>query len=298
MPIPDVPPANRQTFKYSWEEAIEILRNDPAHHDLIFNSYLTRDLVGNCERFAESAEFREVLAMLERYARPASGPAAGALKVLDMPGGNGIATYAFARAGFEVTSVEPDPSAMMGRGAIAHVLATAGLTARIVDAWGEALPFSQDSFDVAYVRQGLHHARDLPRMVAELARVLRPGGVLLATREHVVDNYGDSLKAFLATQVDHQLYGGENAFTLPDYRAAISGAGLDLTVELGAHDSIINAFPNTPEVLRKKILTSRPGSLLRKVLPDQVVTGVGLWHLKRRKAPGRMYSFLAVKRSF
>ena len=37
-------------FKYTWEEAIEVLRNDPEHHDLIFNSYLTRDLVENSRR--------------------------------------------------------------------------------------------------------------------------------------------------------------------------------------------------------------------------------------------------------
>jgi SAM-dependent methyltransferase len=298
MPAHNAQP-DKPTFKYSWEEAIEILRNDPAHHDLIFNSYLTRDLVGNCERFADSAEFAEVLALLGRhgYAARLGHPADAhpQISLLDMPGGNGIATYAFARAGYDVTSVEPDPSPMMGRGAIAQVLDKAGLRARIVEAWGEALPFSAGSFDVAYVRQGLHHARDLPKMVAELGRVLRPGGVLLATREHVVDNYGESLKAFLAAQVDHQLYGGEHAFTLPDYKAAISKAGLELVVELGAHDSIINAFPNTPDVLREKILMSRPGQMLRKVLPDNVVAGVGLWHLKRRKAPGRMYSFLAVK---
>ena len=180
-----------------------------------------------------------------------------------MPGGNGIATQAFAGAGFDVTTVEPNPSASVGRGAIAHVLAATGRQARIVDAWGEALPFDAASFDAVYVRQGLHHASDLAQMLREIARVLAPGGVLLACREHVVDDYGPSLRAFLASQVDHQLYGGENAFTLADYRAAIAGAGLQTRLELGPNDSIINAYPNTPEVLREKILASRPGRLLR-----------------------------------
>ncbi|CAK0754650.1 Methyltransf_11 domain-containing protein [Gammaproteobacteria bacterium] len=281
--------SDKPEFKYTWEEAVEILRNDPAQQDLIFCSYLTRDLIVNCERFASSDEFFEALRLLGQFAP-------GARRLLDMPGGNGIATYAFARANFDVTSVEPDPSPMMGRGAIEHVLGASGIKATIVDAYGEALPFAADAFDVVYVRQGLHHARDLPRMMTELSRVLRPSGVLLACREHVVDNYGEGLQAFLDSQVDHQLYGGENAFTLPDYRSAIDGGGLKIELELGPYDSPINAYPNTPEALRHKVLESGPGRILRKVLPDDMVAAIGAWHVKRRKLAGRLYSFLAVKR--
>jgi SAM-dependent methyltransferase len=281
-------PVDRARFPYTWEEAIELLRDDPQHHDLIFDAYLTRDLGGNARRFAASAEFAEARALIARHA-----PAARSL--LDMPGGNGIATFAFASAGFDVTTVEPNPSAQVGRGAIARILSEAGLAAELVDAWGEALPFDARRFDVAYVRQGLHHAANLPLMLRELARVLRPGGLLLACREHVVDDYGPSLRAFLDSQVDHQLYGGEHAFTLDDYRAAIRDAGLAVERELGPFDSIINAYPNTPEVLRRKILSSTPGRVLSRVMPADHVAALGLWHAKRRKAPGRLYSFVAIK---
>lgn len=279
---------DRSRYPYTWEQAVEILRGDPAHQGLIFDAYLTRDLAGNCSRFAAGAEFAEVRALLQRHAP-------GARRLLDMPAGNGIATHAFAAAGFDVTGVEPNPSTEVGRGAIARVLAASELRAEIVDAYGEALPFDDSSFDVVYVRQGLHHASDLPRMLAQIARVLRPGGVLLACREHVVDDYGASLRAFLASQVDHQLYGGEHAFTLPDYRAAIAGGGLDIRLELGPYDSPINAWPNTPQVLREKVLASRPGRVLRRVLPDGVVAAIGAWRVRHRHTPGRMYSFLAAK---
>jgi ubiquinone/menaquinone biosynthesis C-methylase UbiE len=275
-------------FKYSWEQAIEILREDPEHRELIADAYLTRDLVDNCLRFAASEEFLEIRQLLRKYAPHAR-------TVLDMPGGNGIATHAFAQAGYQVTTVEPNPSDSVGRGAIAHVLAHARLDVELVDAWGESLPFASDRFDVAYVRQGLHHAQSLPMMLLQLARVLKPGGVLIACREHVVDDYEGSLRAFLANQVDHQLYGGEHAFTLQDYRAAIDASGLERTVEFGPFDSIVNAYPNTPERLRRKILESRPGRLLATVLPDTVVEAIGRWHVKRRKAPGRLYTFIAVK---
>jgi SAM-dependent methyltransferase len=279
---------DRERFKYTWEEAIEILRKDPAHQTLMFNSYLTRDLEDNCHRFAASQEFAEVRRLMAQFAPKAR-------RVMDMPGGNGIATYAFAHCGFEVTTVEPNPSQSVGRGAIARVLASANLSANVVDAWGEALPFGDAHFDAVYVRQGLHHANDLPRMVTEIARVLRPGGMLLACREHVVDDYGPSLQAFLDSQVDHQLYGGENAFLLADYEKAFHSAGLDLRVELGPFDSVINTYPNTPAVLREKVLDSRPGRALRRVLPDDTVVALGKWRLERSKMPGRLFSFVAVR---
>jgi SAM-dependent methyltransferase len=278
----------KKTFPYTWEEAIEVLRNDPAHRQLIHDAYLGPDLFENSRRFAASSEFAATRALLAELAPKAR-------RVLDMPGGNGLATHAFAAAGYDVTSVEPNPSDSVGRGAIRRVLDAAGLDARIVDAWGESLPFPDGAFDVAYVRQGLHHASDLKKMVAELARVLVPGGLLLACREHVVDNYGESLEAFLASQVDHQLYGGEHAFTLTDYRAAIDAAPLSRVRELGPFESIINAYPNTPEVLREKILRSPQGRLLGKVLPAAAVAAIGLWRVRRRKTPGRLYTFVAVK---
>jgi SAM-dependent methyltransferase len=279
---------DRTRFKYTWEEAVEILRDDPAHQQLVRDAYLTRDLVGNARRFAASDEFSEAHALLAAHVP-------GARRVLDMPGGNGIATYAFAAAGYEVTAVEPNPSASVGRGAIDAVLRETNQAAEIVEAYGESLPFADGCFDVVYVRQGLHHASDLPRMLRELARVLRPGGVLLACREHVVDDYGRSLEAFLASQVDHQLYGGEHAFTLADYRAAMLDAGLEILRQFGPYDSAINAHPNTPEVLRRKVLESRPGRLLRKLLPDDAVAAIGGWCVRHRKTPGRMYTFVAAK---
>ena len=159
--------SQRKAFPYSWGESVEILRRDPQHRQLIYDAYLTSDLHENCRRFAESTEFAEALRLIQGYRPDASD-------ILDIPAGNGIATYALARAGFEVIAVEPDPSASVGRGAIATSLSKANLNARIVGACGERLPFSSASFDVVYVRQGLHHAQDLKAMVSEFARVLRP----------------------------------------------------------------------------------------------------------------------------
>jgi len=53
-----------------------------------------------------------------------------------------------------------------------------GVDARVGDA--QALPFADSSFDVAIAAWMLYHVRDLDRTITELARVLRPGGRLVA----------------------------------------------------------------------------------------------------------------------
>jgi SAM-dependent methyltransferase len=277
----------QKAFQYSWEEAIDLLRRDPRYQQLISDAYLTSDLQGNCRRFAESSEFAETIGLIKAH-RP------NARDVLDVPAGNGIATYALVNAGFDVVAVEPDPSPTVGRGAIASTLAATGFPARIVAAFGEKLPFEAGSFDVVYVRQGLHHAHDLTAMLREYARVLRRGGLLLGCREHVVDNYKASLRDFLASQVDHQLYGGEHAFTLVDYRSAFVDAGFTMIEEFGPYDSPINLHPNTAESLVDKINESVPGKILGLALSRSLVGRLGMWRLRRSKRPGRLYSFVAL----
>jgi ubiquinone/menaquinone biosynthesis C-methylase UbiE len=55
---------------------------------------------------------------------------------------------------------------------------TRGVDARVGDV--RELPFEDGSFDVAVAAWMLYHVPDLDRAVAELARVLRPGGRLVA----------------------------------------------------------------------------------------------------------------------
>ncbi|MDB5123370.1 MAG: methylase involved in ubiquinone/menaquinone biosynthesis [Mucilaginibacter sp.] len=273
-------------YKYTWDQAIEILRNDPAHSQMIFDAYLSRDIEASCKRFEKSDEFKEVLKIIKD----------DKIKdVLDVPAGNGIASFAFALNGYNVTAVEPDDSSSLGRSAIQEISSKNNLHISIVNAWGENLPFNDCSFDLVYVRQGLHHAADLNKMVSEFYRVLRPGGILLATREHVVDNHKDSLKKFLDNQVDHQLYGGENAFLLSEYKQAIKLAGFKLISTYEPYSSVINLHPNNKESLRSKILSSTVGKILSPILSHEIVYKIGLMSLKLSRRPGRLYSFKAIK---
>jgi len=244
-------------YNYSWEQAIEILNKSPKHKKLIYDAYLTSDLIANCQRFYSSDEFKEALDIIKKY----SGSNA---KILDMPAGNGIASYAFAKSGFRVSALEPDASNRVGRGAIQFVKEhEKNFNLDIYEGWGENLPFENESFNVVYVRQGLHHASDLKKMLKEIFRVLKKGGIVIAVREHVVDDYKNSLKIFLDAQIDHQLYGGENAFTLKDYVNAFVFAGFLIKKTWGPYDNIINLYPQSEAGLKLEMRKSKIYFLLK-----------------------------------
>jgi ubiquinone/menaquinone biosynthesis C-methylase UbiE len=59
-------------------------------------------------------------------------------------------------------------------------LALEGLVAEVKVADAERLPFADASFDIVYSYGVLHHTPDTERAFAEVHRVLRPGGTMLA----------------------------------------------------------------------------------------------------------------------
>lgn len=65
-----------------------------------------------------------------------------------------------------------------------------GLTSTLAVADAENLPFADASFDVVYSWGVLHHSPDTPRCVAEVHRVLRPGGVARVMIYHTYSMVG------------------------------------------------------------------------------------------------------------
>lgn len=94
-------------------------------------------------------------------------------RVLDVGCGVGIDLARFARAGARVTGVDLSPTAI--RLARLH-LAQRGLHADLGIMDGESLGFGPAEFDLVYAHGVLPFARDAGKMVAEMHRVLRPGG--------------------------------------------------------------------------------------------------------------------------
>lgn len=278
-----------QQDKMTTAAAVSCLRGDTRYAELIRDSYLDRDVLAAAQRFYESAEFRAVCELLGGRVRGG--------KVLDVGAGTGIASYAFARAGAQsVYSLEPDESEL-GRGAISQIVN--GMPVELLDAFGEAIPLPDRSLDIIYGRQVLHHTRDLHKVMQECARVLKPGGMVLMCREHVVDDE-QQLHQFLNEHPVHQLAGGEHAYSLETYQQAITGAGLQLTKVLGPWDSIINAFPkarSTEELSRlpEQVLAQRFSGLATLIRFIPGIHSLTWRRIRAHREPGRLYSFLAIK---
>ena len=150
------------------------------------------------------------------------------------------------------------------------------------------LHFHGETFDLVYGRAVLHHAADLGRLCREVGRVLKPGGRLLAVREHVLSQRRD-LPRFLESHPLHRYYGGENAYLRREYVRAIEGGGLKLTRQLNPWSSIINLHPSTPENVRGYL--AKRLRVPKRLVPLAVLPILGA----ALREPGRLYSFFAEK---
>ena len=224
--------------------------------------------------------------MAGRQCVPSNTP----VRALDIGAGRGIASFALAKQGHIVTALEPDRSDLVGAGAIRSLAASAGLNIDVVETWGEDLPFADASFDVVHCRQVLHHARDLGQLCRQIGRVLKPGGLCIATREHVLSRKED-LPVFLAGHPLHHLYGGENAYLLAEYTQAIEAAGIRLTHALNPLQSDINLFPETMASTKRRWATRLGAPFLARWIPDAALICIGAG----RNLPGRLYSFVGRK---
>jgi SAM-dependent methyltransferase len=273
----------------SIDEAVRHMRSQPRYAELVCDAYLGPDVLDSARRFATSGEFAEVKRLI--------GDALPRAVIVDLGAGTGIASWAFATAGAgRVVAVEPDLSSEVGQGAIRRL--SGGLPIEIVSAFGERIPLANATADVVYARQVLHHTRDLPQVARECARILRPGGVFLACREHVVDDDAQ-LSAFLAAHPMHQLAGGENAYSLAQYVDAVRAAGLALSATIGPWDSVINAFPAVRsqaelQSLPRRRLEERFGvaGAIASAIPSVKRL---VWSRITRPVPGRMYTLVARK---
>jgi len=97
--------------------------------------------------------------------------------VLEIGGGIGTDLAQFARHGARVTDVDLSGGHLR---LAEENFRLRGLTGRFVHDDAETLPFPDASFDLVYSNGVLHHTPDTARLVAEVHRVLRPGGRIIA----------------------------------------------------------------------------------------------------------------------
>jgi SAM-dependent methyltransferase len=152
--------------------------------------------------------------LLERYIRAARG-----LRVLEVGAAKAWAARFWLERDceFVATDILVDPKIGLGRGSFYGEFPR-------VQADGEHLPFDDGRFDVAYCVATLHHALDLSRMVREMGRVTRSGGLLAALNEGVRGVFRNPENPEQADEKDLGI--NEHVHTVWAYAAAFARAGL------------------------------------------------------------------------
>src|SRR5947208_1259215 len=130
------------------------------------------DFVGPRHRLRESLLLRLLLS-----ARP--GPL-----LLNVGAGQGTFSQLLEARGFEVTSVDPSPAAVE--------LLRARVRGSVLAASAGELPFADASFDCAVLGEVLEHIEDDLAALREVARVVRPSGVVAASVPANPDWFGPS----------------------------------------------------------------------------------------------------------
>jgi SAM-dependent methyltransferase len=275
----------------TWEQAVQWLRDQPDQRELVLAAYYDDPLPVAADRYHRSEEWIAIRPMLPQPRGTA----------LDVGAGRGIASYALAREGFQVTALEPDGSALVGAEAVRSLARESHLPIEVTQEFSERLPFADAQFDVVFARAVLHHTRDLNAACAEFFRVLKPGGRLVAVREHVISHAAD-LDAFLQIHPLHKLYGGENAFQLAQYVAAIRQAGFQLDQVQGPLESPINYAPQTLRSLQREVAARATRNIpMIRDLATAVLGVPWVWSLvlpvlaRIDRRPGRLYSFMATR---
>ena len=201
-----------------------------------------------------------VTAAIERWPRPA--------RVLDVACGTGRHAARLAALGHDVTGIDGSP-AMLARARAAVP------SARLVDGPMAPLPFADGEFDAALCCLALSHCPDPGPPLAELGRVVRPGGPVLVSDFHPV-------MVLLGGQAGFRAADGHAHF-VPSY-AHTTGPMLRA---LDAADLGVLAC-DEPAWTRAAATTTFPG--MSDALYDEAIAGLPLgivWHLERRAAPTR-----------
>lgn len=146
--------------------------------------------------------------------------------VLDVGAGCGYHAWQLAKHGYHAAAAELSPELL----AYGDACFQPGVTFERIVTDCSLLPLADQSFDAVFCKETAHHIEDLPEVLGEFSRVLKPGGVLVLVepcrpRRPGVKGWGDRARAAGLT---HQDYG------FRDYLRAVQRAGFRV-VRLKSH---------------------------------------------------------------
>jgi SAM-dependent methyltransferase len=151
-------------------------------------------------------------------------------RVLDMGCGAGRHAFALYRRGAHVTALDMDPAELkdvagMFAGMREEGEAPDGATAAAVRGTAYGLPFADDTFDYVVCAEVLEHLPQDGLAMAELTRVLKPGGMIAVT----VPRWGPELVCWALSSAYHEVEGGHiRIYRGDELRRRLTAAGLEV----------------------------------------------------------------------
>jgi len=233
-----------------WARIVESLR--AAGHD---PDHLTRDVAAQFDEFHGGG--RESTRALARFAGIAEG-----MRILDVGSGiGGPARTLAAEFGADVTGVDLTREFVHAAGILSARLGLAAQT-RFIHGSALALPVANASMDVVWSQNMLMNIPDKAGFAREVARVLRPGGILAF--EAVVAGEGAAhYPAFWASTATLSFL-----VTGDELRAAFAGAGLEETRWLDNTAQVVAVGRKRYAALTRD---GEPRLGIGAIVPDQVL---------------------------
>ena len=154
--------------------------------------------VGSPEWFADLAAYR--YDKLDYLPQVVDFGSFAEQRLLEVGCGIGLDLARFARGGAQVTGIDLAPRAVTLAQAY---LGQQGLTGRVLEMNGEAMQFPDESFEVVYAHGVVQYTDQPEAMVAEIHRVLKPGGLAIGMLYHR-DSWLMAMSRVTSVGLEHQ----------------------------------------------------------------------------------------------